>query len=78
LKGTVKIQENFGGDVLINGKKRTIHVACICQGQFEATIHIDAESLTRHVRSKGVQSFSLCASKLEETTQTHNKKLTSA
>jgi hypothetical protein len=43
LKGTVKIQENFAGDALINGKKRNIHVACIFQGQFEATTHINAE-----------------------------------
>jgi hypothetical protein len=52
LKGTVKIQENFAGDVLINGKKRTIHVACIFQGQFEVSIHINAESLTRHVKEQ--------------------------
>jgi hypothetical protein len=43
LKGTVKIQENFAGDVLINGKKRTINVACIFQGEFEASTHITAE-----------------------------------
>jgi hypothetical protein len=43
LKGTVKIPESFAGDALINGKKRTIHVACIFQGQFEANIHINAE-----------------------------------
>jgi len=36
-------QENFAGDVLINGKKRTIHVACIFQGQFEVSFHINAE-----------------------------------
>jgi hypothetical protein len=43
LKGTVKIQENFAGDVLINEKKRIIHVACIFQAKFEASTHINVE-----------------------------------